>query len=1598
MVLFINPGGGTSKFPNGDSFAVFSSNTEIAIFGSLTESSACVRLCDSTSAYGNTIRTRNETLAFTSGSNNTEMVTMTTSNNVISVGINQTSPNINYSLDVNGNLNIQNGMLYVNGNKIINNVYAKTIATLDVSMVASSFYVGDMDVSGSSSLYVPTGNGIFSGNGEFGGDGTFGGKLTAQQLQTNELKMNNSSITYDNGLTDKSYVIQTSTSTPSANVNSFVNHIYTLNGVVYSMCYNPNTYTITIYIQQESLLTHFSIQDSMLPVFYVGTNGIIIAGKRYSLSYGSMHFNLSTTTSDYAASLYTFNNGDGFVMSYSLSGVFQWINRLSVGLPTDAICASDGTVAVISGTYNTPTPFIIQYSVSNHTDYPLITGLGAFMITFLMSSGMATSCQHFSGPIQNPTLSLDVQDNIIWGGSFSNIISCPSYPIYTSNFSTCNIEFSANLSPIIINGVDGPVATGSNLNIISTSNMLTYNTYTSNLLSISLGTSSNSTPFDYLTETMPVIQPLTFYNARYYVPVYTPFTLTNFRLGYSNVFITKQNTAGDMKWLHQLSGNGLVISKVISNNKLNSSYALLTVNDSQIHKVASYSFIGLSNTSVSNSEQSGTNINVNTTVSPTTVVLAYSTLFSGTNMWFTSSNPTDSSSIITSSHNNETFLITAGQTIYQYDSETGNNVLTYKPYHYNTNKQIASLLSATIDQTYGNFIIHGTSIYADKLNLYFNDQTVLGSCAYGTYTLSVPSYILPTASVQITQSNINVPSLQIVQTGLGPVQRIISTNLVNNLVEGYSKNDQVFSISPYGNMTIQNVDNIGGISTDTMFIQTKLVSSNQTYNHSLNACNVNVIQSMTTSNMSTNFFSCRQFCVDATVGSNSSIYSWATTKMYSPLTVYNNVQLGGTNAQTVQITSNSVNINNNLYVSSNINTSNISLYSASINKGNIRQLALSDTLILGNNIFLNTNYNSTSSPFVGIGASTPYPSNMLLTVNGSASFKDIYCTNGITIGTSNISNFGSPPFFQTLFDSKVIIIGLTSTMPTFPGPSSSYVFNNGMNVNNLLSSVSIRIGYLSLFVTNSSIFADVYASSSLTTPSFCSTSTVGICTNPNPNYSLDILGTCRATLFNGIGSNITQVNATNITAGTIGVAYLPSVIAQISSGIGAFKSICTIGSNAISDTKNALIVDGNVKISNSSSAITSIVIGQNWNATSNTAQIGKLDSDGQWTNGAYMQICDSSNINSVNNGTSLKFYTYNYTSNTTQESLHIAANGYVGIGRSEPTKSIDVSGDIVANTVYGYLVGDVSGNATSANKVNYPLTSGTHLSLTAFDGSVARTITTDATSANTGSTIVARDASGNFIASTITAALNGNATSANKVNNVLSAGTHITLTAFDGSANRTISTDATNVNTGSTIVARDANGDFTAGTITAALSGNATSATSATSAGYVTNALTASSFISMSSYNGSVARTISVTTDSTASANNHIVATDADGNIHAVDVIASSDERLKKDIHIIQHALKKIKQINGVYFTFKATNSQSVGVIAQNVQQVLPEVVHTNEDGYLGVSYGQIVGLLIEGIKDLSVKFEQYKHTTNMRLKKIQKRTRKTLKIKFKHI
>jgi hypothetical protein len=155
--------------------------------------------------------------------------------------------------------------------------------------------------------------------------------------------------------------------------------------------------------------------------------------------------------------------------------------------------------------------------------------------------------------------------------------------------------------------------------------------------------------------------------------------------------------------------------------------------------------------------------------------------------------------------------------------------------------------------------------------------------------------------------------------------------------------------------------------------------------------------------------------------------------------------------------------------------------------------------------------------------------------------------------------------------------------------------------------------------------------------------------------------------------------------------------------------------------------------------------------------------------------------------------------------------------------------------------------------------------------------------------------------------------------NALSFGGYLTSAgSYNGSTARTVSVAATFVNTANTLVARDINGDFTAGSV------NVTSLT-------------------------------------------------ASQTITAQEFTPTSDINLKENIHTVENALETISSLRGVSFDWKETGKGSYGVIAQELEEILPDLVKNGE--VKSVNYNGIIGVLIEAVKELSEEIKQLKTT-----------------------
>lgn len=110
----------------------------------------------------------------------------------------------------------------------------------------------------------------------------------------------------------------------------------------------------------------------------------------------------------------------------------------------------------------------------------------------------------------------------------------------------------------------------------------------------------------------------------------------------------------------------------------------------------------------------------------------------------------------------------------------------------------------------------------------------------------------------------------------------------------------------------------------------------------------------------------------------------------------------------------------------------------------------------------------------------------------------------------------------------------------------------------------------------------------------------------------------------------------------------------------------------------------------------------------------------------------------------------------------------------------------------------------------------------------------------------------------------------------------------------------------------------------------------------------------------------------------HGVVLDVYGHILANKVRARSDERLKSNVQTIQDGLDTVKQLCGKMYTLNGETETSYGLVAQDVERVIPNIVHTEQETehkYKNVSYIELIPFLIESIKELDNKIEQLRNS-----------------------
>jgi hypothetical protein len=301
--------------------------------------------------------------------------------------------------------------------------------------------------------------------------------------------------------------------------------------------------------------------------------------------------------------------------------------------------------------------------------------------------------------------------------------------------------------------------------------------------------------------------------------------------------------------------------------------------------------------------------------------------------------------------------------------------------------------------------------------------------------------------------------------------------------------------------------------------------------------------------------------------------------------------------------------------------------------------------------------------------------------------------------------------------------------------------------------------------------------------------------------------------------------------------------------------------------------------------------------------------------------------------------------------------------RRLPSSALDTQSQITAvagslaspaATLSGYwkldqkLTGDITGNAGTATKwTNKVVVNGTDLDGATTPVTIGVNTTTISTSGTYYPTFVPSNTAGNQQAST-NASLSYNPNTG-----------YLSATRFVGSgAGLTDLVTSIAVN-GATAV----NGAVTLTTVASVAAGTGVTV-SGTGSGPYTGAVTVN--IGQAVATSSDVRFGSIGVGIAAPGSNNVV---VQGNITAY-----SDIRLKDNIETITNALNKVTQVRGVTYTrtdMEDTLTRHTGVIAQELELVLPEAIMTGSDGIKSVAYGNVIGLLIESVKELNAKVDK---------------------------
>jgi hypothetical protein len=617
--------------------------------------------------------------------------------------------------------------------------------------------------------------------------------------------------------------------------------------------------------------------------------------------------------------------------------------------------------------------------------------------------------------------------------------------------------------------------------------------------------------------------------------------------------------------------------------------------------------------------------------------------------------------------------------------------------------------------------------------------------------------------------------------------------------------------------------------------------------------------------------------------------------------------------------------------------------------------------------------------------------------NASAQWVLTRATDADTFGLANPNQLGQGDAFfvqdgdtgagRTYICNTPGTITFGSTNITFAQISSAQIYaaGTGLNLSNLTFSIANTTVVSGLYGDSATVpVIEVNAQGQLTSAanSAINVSNITVGTLPNARTTADSANgastivlrdangsfnanvvtatTVNATTgnFTNITANasgLTDINASNISSGTISNARTTGNTANSASTIVLRDATGNFGSNVI--TASLFSGDGSginaINASNISSG--TIDNARTTAASANGAStIVQRDSGGNFaaatvTAAVIGDLSGGSNINASN-----------------------IASGTIANARTTASSSNGASTIVLRDAGGAFAAGAITGTSLSGNGSAI-----TAINATAITTGTIANARTNATSANGASTLVVRDADGSFAGNVITATnLSGGGTSITSINaSNLSAGT-VASARISGSY-----TGITGVGTltAGTWNANSISTTYTDAKVTSIAAGTGISVNASTGAITITNTSTGATITDDTSTNATYYPTFATATTGTLSAvrvsSSKLTYNPSTGNLVATIHYASSDSRHKTDIKLIPDALIKVSQINGVTY-IRTDNDQNIrhaGVIAQEVEAVLPEVIGTDANGYKVVAYGNMIGLLVEAIKELKTEVDALK-------------------------